>query len=51
MIKEVDTVLATHELLDLFAEKGIDLASITPQTLPADSCADNEMSQAEVESL
>lgn len=51
MIKEVDTVLATHELLDLFAEKGIDLATITPYAIPADTSADDEMSQAEVESL
>ena len=29
-VKEVDTVLATHELVDLFADKGIDLAAIEP---------------------
>ena len=28
--KEVDTVLATHELVDLFAEKGINLSDIMP---------------------
>jgi len=28
--KEIDTVLATHELVDLFAEKGIDIGSVEP---------------------
>ena len=27
-IKEIDTVLATHELLDLFEEKGIDIRTV-----------------------
>ena len=26
--KEIDTVLATHELLDLLEEKGIDIANV-----------------------
>ena len=30
--KEVDTVLATHELLDLFESKGIDINSVEPWT-------------------
>ena len=29
-IKEIDTVLATHELLDLLAEKGIDIRAVEP---------------------
>ena len=28
--KEVDTVLATHELLDLLVEKGIDINNVEP---------------------
>ena len=29
--KEIDTVLATHELLDLFNEKGIDIHAVEPK--------------------
>ena len=51
--KEIDTVLATHELLDLFAEKGIDISAVEPDMpggcggLPAanEGNADNEDSQ------
>ena len=32
--KEVDTVLATHELIDLFVERGIDIASVEPYGIP-----------------
>ena len=28
--KEIDTVLATHELVDLFAEKQIDIRNVAP---------------------
>ena len=32
--KEVDTVLATHELLDLFQKKGIDFSKVEPYISP-----------------
>ena len=32
--KEVDTVLATHELLDLFQKKDIDFTKVEPFTKP-----------------
>ena len=38
-MKEVDTVLATHELLELFTEREIDIKTIEPYS------QDNEDSQ------
>ena len=35
-------MLATHELLELFTEKGIDIKSVEPFT-GIDSCGDSEM--------
>ena len=45
--KEIDTVLATHELLDLFTEKGIDIHTVEPYSQQSTN-EDSEMSQADL---
>ena len=45
--KEIDTVLATHELLDLFNEKGIDIHAVEPKP-QSDPNADSQMSEPDL---
>lgn len=43
--KEIDTVLATHELVDMFEEKGINIREVVPMS---NDIADTEMTPVEL---